>query len=231
MIGLRPRNQAGLQAYVDSISRRSSVTGRHYLTPAQVATAFSPLPASQAAVISYMQHMGLKETVTFKHHLLIGFQGTIGQAEQAFHIQINNYRSPFGSDFYALASEPGVPAALASIIQSISGLDTVSHYTHPPMLSPKQITSTTSTPQVTSCIQQTSSSPWKTPGQITGAYNIVGLYNQGLHGEGQTVGLFELDDYSANDIHAYASCFGGASVPISRILVSGGAGQGPIHFN
>ncbi len=227
MIGLRPRNQAGLQAYVDSISRRSSVTGRHYLTPAQVATAFSPLPASQDAVISYMQHMGLKETATFKHHLLIGFQGTIGQAEQAFHIQINNYRSPTGSEFYAPSSEPSVLSSLGSIIQSVSGLDTVSHFTHPPMLSPKQINSATSTPQVTSCIQQTSSSPWKTPGQITGAYNIVGLYNQGFHGEGQTVGLFELDDYSANDIHAYTSCFGGASVPISRILVSGGTGQGP----
>jgi hypothetical protein len=227
MIGLRARNQAGLQAYVDSISRRSSATGRHYLTPAQVTTAFSPLPASQNDIISYMQQMGFTETATFKHHLLIGFQGTIGQAEQAFHIQINNYRSPTGSEFYAPSSEPGVPAALGSIIQSVSGLDTVAHFTHPPMLSPKQITSSKLASQVTTCIQPTSSSWFNTPSIITGAYNITGLYNQGFHGEGQTVGLFELDDYSANDIHAYTSCYGGASVPISRILVNGGAGSGP----
>jgi subtilase family serine protease len=227
IIGLRPRNQAGLKAYVDSISRRTSVTGRHYLTPAQVIAAFSPLPASQDAVISYMQQMGLKETVTFKHHLLIGFQGTIGQAEQAFHIQINNYRSPAGSEFYAPSSEPSVPSSLGSIIQSISGLDTVSHFTHPPIRSSKQITTSASAPQATTCIQQTSSSPWKTPRQITGAYNITGLYNSGFRGEGQRVGLFELDDYSAGDIQAYTSCYGGASVPISRILVSGGTGHGP----
>jgi len=31
----------------------------------------------------------------------------------------------------------------------------------------------------------------------------------GLQGQGQTVGLFELDGYSASDIQTYAQCFGG----------------------
>ena len=52
MVGLHLRNQAALQTFVDNMSKVHSVTGHHFLTPAQVTTAFGPLPASQDAVIS-----------------------------------------------------------------------------------------------------------------------------------------------------------------------------------
>lgn len=226
MIGLQLRHQAQLQSYVDGMSRPHSVIGRQYLSLAQVMTAFGPLPTSQQALIAYMQSNGFTTTTTFKHRLLIGFQGTVGQAEQAFHLQINNYRAPDGTLFYAPATDPSVPAQLASFIESINGLDSTTSFSHPPVLSPA-VTSSTATAHATSCIQQTYQSNFFTPSQITGAYNLTGLYNLGYHGEGQTVGLFELDDYSSSDIKVYTSCFGGASVPISRILVNGGTGHAP----
>lgn len=68
MVGLRLRNEAALRTFVDNMSKVHSVTGRHFLTPAQVTTAFSPLPASQDAVISYMQQMGFTKTVTYKSY-------------------------------------------------------------------------------------------------------------------------------------------------------------------
>ena len=71
------------------------------------------------------------------------------------------------------------------------------------------------------------------PNQIATAYNLTGLYNVGFRGEGQTVALYELDNYVPSDISAYTKCYGGSSVPINRIAVNGGApatpGQGAIE--
>lgn len=226
-IGLRLRRQADLQHYVEAISQPHSVPGRHYLTPAQLTSAFGPLPSSEQAVIAYMQSKGFTLTTPSRQHLLTGFSGTVGQAEQAFQIQINNYRAPDGTQFYAPSTDPGVPVQLANVIQSINGLDSATHFTHPPKLSPKQLISRSATPHALTCPQPTSSSEFNTPGESASAYDVTGLYNAGFHGEGQTVGLFELDDYSSSDIHMYTSCYGGSSVPIERILVNGGTGHAP----
>src|ERR1700730_9440667 len=94
LVGFRLRNQQMLKSYVDSMSRPHSVTAHRYLTPAEIARAFSPSQVSQSAVIAYLQQAGFSITQTYKHQLAIGFMGTIGQAESAFHLTINNYVTP-----------------------------------------------------------------------------------------------------------------------------------------
>src|SRR5260370_1123886 len=140
LVGFRLRNQQMLKDYVDSMSRPHSVTAHRYLTPAKIAQAFAPSQASQSAIIAYLQQAGFTLTQTYKHQLALGFTATIGQAESAFHIQINNYRAPGGRVFYAPGSDPGVPASIAPFIQSIIGLDNARQYTHPPLLSNKHVT-------------------------------------------------------------------------------------------
>jgi kumamolisin len=48
-----------------------------------------------------------------------------------------------------------------------------------------------------------------TPSQVATAYDFSKLYNAGFRGEGQTVGLLELDGFSASDIASYTACVGG----------------------
>lgn len=222
-IGLRLRNQATLQAYVNTMAQTNMAGSHHYMTPAQVASAFGPLPSSEQTVISYMQQAGFTATAEFKNHMLINFQGTIGQAENTFQVQINNYRAPDGRLFYATTTNPSVTPPLASIIQSISGLDSAAVYSHPPVLSPQQAGAKAQNGANTTCAATNTAG--YTPTQIANAYNLSGMYNAGFHGEGQIVGLYELDDYNPGDVSAYTSCYGGASVPIQRISVAGGAGN------
>lgn len=132
-VGLKLRNADSLKAYVDSASRTKSINARRHLTQAQIAAAYAPLASSQQAVIAYMQSYGFQVTSTGKLHLVIGFQGTAGDAENAFHIQINNYRSPKGQNFYAPASGPSVPITLARLIQNVAGLSNSAHFSHPPI--------------------------------------------------------------------------------------------------
>ena len=235
LVGLHPRNEANLKSYVDTLARTHSTTAHRYLNPTQVAEAFAPLSSSQSAVIVYMQQAGFSESETYTHHLLIGFTGTIGEAENAFYIQINNYRAPGGREFYAPSNNPSVPIALAVFIQSITGLDNARVYTHPPIVSTQHTSTSNITSNSNNCMSAQSGPPFSyyTPNQIAAAYNLTGLYNAGFRGEGQTVALYELDNYVPSDISAYTKCYGGSSVPISRIAVNGGTpttpGQGAIE--
>src|SRR6266702_3591283 len=229
LIGLHPRNETNLKSYVDTLSRSRSTTVHRYLTPTQVAAAFAPLSSSQSAIIAYMKQAGFSESETYTHHLLIGFTGTIGEAENAFYVHINNYRAPGGREFYAPASDPGVPIALAAFIQSVTGLDSARIYTHPPIVVPKHASTSNTTSNSNNCMaaQPGPSFSYYIPNQIAAAYNLTGLYNAGFRGEGQTVALYELDNYVPSDISTYTKCYGGSSVPISRIAVNGGAPAAP----
>ncbi len=227
LVGYRLRNQQMLTSYVDSMSRSRSVTAHRYLTPAQIARAFAPSQGSQSAVIAYLQQAGFSITQTYKHQLAIGFKGTIGQAERAFHISINNYVTAGGRVFYAPGSDPSVPDTIAPYIQSITGLDNARQFTHPPVLSKTRVTASVAGARNVGCLaaQPGPTYSYYIPSQVATAYNLTSLYSAGLRGEGQTVALLELDDYNASDITAYTSCYSGASVPITRILVNGGTGK------
>src|SRR5579883_441893 len=227
-VGLQLRNTDSLKAYVDSASRTKSINAHHHLTQAQIAAAYAPLASSQQAVVDYLQGYGFRVTSTGKLNLVIGFQGTVGDAESAFHIQINNYRSSNGQTFYAPASDPSVPIALARVIQNVAGLSNSAHFSHPPIHKLKSSNPKIATTSNANC----SVNGGYTPSQIASAYNLTSFYNAGFQGEGQTVALFELDDYSSGDISNYTSCLGGKQVPINRISVDGGpqgAGAGAIE--
>lgn len=229
LIGLRPRNAQAMKAQADALAQLHPVGTRRYMTPAQIATAFAPAPSVQSALVAYMQGEGFSLSDTYKNRLIVGFRGTIGTAEKAFGIQVNNYREPSGRIFYAPASDPGVPSNLAPYIQSIIGLDNARQLSHPPVLAKSSSTRQGAQPNGGSCLpaQPGPTYTYYIPGQIQSAYNLNGLYNAGYQGQGQTVALLELDDYYSGDISAYTSCYGGASVPISRILVNGGTGNPP----
>jgi kumamolisin len=216
-----------LKAQADAITQLRHPQTRRYLTPAQVATAFAPTSATQSALIAYMQGRGFSLTNTYKDRLIIGFNGTIAVAEKAFGVQINNYRAPDGRIFYAPSNEPGMPTSLAPDIQSIIGLDDAIQYTHLPAQA-KSVQAVAQTNNI-SCLpaQPGPIFTYYVPSQIQSAYNLVGLYNQGYQGQGQTIALLELDDYNSSDISAYTACYGGSSVPVSRILVNGGTGLPP----
>ncbi|GAC1481327.1 MAG: hypothetical protein NVS2B12_36420 [Ktedonobacteraceae bacterium] len=76
------------------------------------------------------------------------------------------------------------------------------------------------TPSI-SCLGHGSS--YYTPDQVQAAYNLSGIYNRGIHGEGQTVALFELDTFQAGDLAAYTSCYGHSHTSIQTIKAGSGS--------
>src|SRR6266704_1993303 len=225
-VGLSLRNQAELAAYLQQITTPHSPLYHHYLNAETFAALYGPLPSSEAAVISYLRSQGFTITATYPNHLVVDAQGTVAQAEQTFQTQINNYQEADGKRFFANASAPSLPSTLAPLVASVVGLDNLvqygrvplSHGKAKPSLAPsKNVSADITCPQPGSTTLPTS----YTPSQIATAYDFNQLYANGNLGEGQTVGLLELDGFSPNDIALYASCFGGKNTAIQNIPIDG----------
>lgn len=215
-IGLNLRYENQLQGYVQDIYRPKSINYHRYLTPRQFDGVFAPSPATYNAVLHYLQQSGFTITNTYANRLLINFRGTIGQAEQVFHVTINNYTAPNGQAYYANTSDPQLPASIASNVLSLDGLNNALHFQHAAMPA-RNLPGNGSTSPTVSCPGH--GGGYLTPDQIASGYNLQGIYNQGLHGGGQIVGLFELDSFQASDISTYESCYGKSKTNIATIKV------------
>src|SRR2546421_379228 len=219
-IGLRLRNAAALNNYVKDISRPNSVNFHRYLAPAQFTEVFAPKKATHDAVLQYLQSSGFTIGHTYKHRMLISFAGTVGLAEQVFHIAINNYTAPNGEAFYSNNSDPLLPASFVGAIQVISGLNNAVHWHHAP-LSKRSLPAGTTSPNSNAVTCLGHGSGYYTPDQTASAYNLNGLYNSGYNGEGQTLALFELSTFQISDLTTYASCYGHSHTPIYTIVSHG----------
>ena len=234
-VGLALRNQDQLSALLQSLYDPSSPNYHQYLTPDQFAQQFGPTADQRQAVISYLSGQGF--TVTQTYSTLIDFSGPESLAEHVFGVTINDYQIPDGRSFFSNATQPTLPAYLAQSIVSISGLDNANQFYHPPITS-------RNAPSLSPNAGANCPAPGQSgggsggggifgggsqvayiPSQFSKAYNYDGLHSAGLHGEGQTVGVFELDGYSQSDIQAYTQCFGGGNVALQNVALDGFNGQ------
>jgi kumamolisin len=228
-IGLTLRNQNQLSELLQSLYDPSSPDYRHYLTPDEFAQRFGPTSEQRQAVIDFLTRQGFSISQTSTD--LIDFSGAESLAERVFEVTINNYRGPSGRIFYANATRPKFPADLALAITSISGLDDANLFAHPPIpwhnvraFNPNAVSNCPTAGQGGGGTFGGSQVGY-IPSQFAKAYNFDGLHSAGLQGQGQTVGIFELDGYSLSDVQTYMQCFGGGSVPIQNVMIDGFNGQ------
>ena len=203
-------DEAGMQAFVDSVNDPKSRTYHQYLTPEEIGQRFG-LPLGQVqGVANYLRAKGITVDLIAKNRLSILAQGTVSQVENAFHTTINNYESnyinePGNPHFYAPASNPKLPASIAKSVIDVSGLES---YTRPQF---RQVLN---------------------PNQTRTLYNTLTMYNGGKHGEGRTVGISNWDGYRLSNVPLYYSQYGlptpsgGVGSNITVITISGGAGSG-----
>ncbi|HEU0000697.1 MAG TPA: S53 family peptidase, partial [Ktedonobacteraceae bacterium] len=232
-VGLALRNQDQLSALLQGLYDRSSSNYHQYLTPDQFAQRFGPAAGQRQQVIDYLTGQGF--TVTQTYPTLIDFSGSESLAEHVFGVSINDYTAPDGRSFFSNATAPTLPAYIAQSIVSISGLDNANQFSHPPI--PSHNAPSLSPNAGANCPAPGTSGSGGgggifggsqvayIPSQFATAYNYDALHSAGLHGEGQTVGVFELDGYSQSDIQAYTQCFGGGSVPLQNVALDGFNGQ------
>jgi subtilase family serine protease len=208
-ISLPSRNEAELQALLQSIYDPASPMYRHFLSVAQFTARYGPSESDYRSLLKFALEHGLQPHAVAANRRVLDVRATVADVERAFGIAIGLYRHPTEPRvFYAPDREPtlnlGVP------VLHISGLD---DYVLP---TPRLVLGSESD----ELKKSTGSGPH---GSFTGA-DVRAAYYGGtaLTGAGQSVGLFEYAGYDLSDVTNYFTHIGQKNVvPIVGESVNG----------
>ena len=130
-IWLNPHNRGELDALAEQLYDRTSPNYRHFLNRAQIAARFAPTAEEAKTVGQFFEAHNLKVVKVGPDNFFVRARGTVGEVENAFHVQLNNYQV-LGKTIRANDRDPYVDGAAAPLAMAISGLDN-GEYEHPLM--------------------------------------------------------------------------------------------------
>ena len=155
------------------------------ISPSAYAADFSPEPALVARAVSALRTAGLNASWQAPSSL-IAADGPAPAASSALTVNIESYRLPDGTTFYAAREQPRLPPALAAVVGDVSGLDNYRR-AHGYAVRPGGLIVT----------------------DLITYYNLKPLRAAGLDGNGQTILLPEIDDLPhLNDLEKFATKYG-----------------------
>ena len=227
-ITLQPPDPAALQSYATAVSTPGSSAYRHYLSVAAFRARFGPTDAQIAAVRSALSSAGLTPSPVSANGLVITLSGSAAQLSSVFSTSFDQVKLAGGRTAYVNTSAPAIPNSIASMIQSVTGLDSL--IVAQPLGLHRRLDSgrdratgeranaVTGGPQA--CANGRAVLNSYTADELASAYGFSGLYGQGDLGAGETIGLLELEPYARSDVLNYASCYG-ISPSVTNISVDG----------
>jgi subtilase family serine protease len=240
-VTLQPQDPAGLAAFASEVSTPGSPLYRDYITPAEFAQRFGATPDEVQAVESSLRAHGLNPGSVSPNSLSIPVTATAGDLSQAFSTSFSRIALSGGRTAIVNQQAPSLDAVIASDVQTVLGLDTL---TAAKPLLVRAHAASAPTPQVRPHVvtggpqpcplatQTAASQGGLTDDQIASAYGMSRLYQSGGaggapdEGAGQTVAILELEPYDQQDIANYKTCYG-VNALVGNVLVDGGAGSGP----
>lgn len=126
-VALKIQNKAALDDFIAAAHNPASPLFRARLQSSDVAANFLPSQAQAQAVVDYLSHAGFTNISVSANRLLVSADGTANNAQAAFATRLVKASDENGHAAYANIDDAKVPAALADIVLSVSGLQTVSH--------------------------------------------------------------------------------------------------------
>jgi hypothetical protein len=219
---LRPRNEAALTRFIAAVTTpRSPMFGR-YLARDGYARAFGPAGAAVSAVRSQLAADGLQVTNVASDGLIVDFSGSASTVERAFGTGLERYKLADGTFGTATTSAIRVPAALASVVAGVVGLDNLAHLMPIPVLHGHRAARPAAAaagfphpPGSPNACANASNAALQMGGltddQIAHAYGAFGLYGAGDVAAGQQIAIYELEPFLPSDIHGFDTCYFGAT--------------------
>jgi hypothetical protein len=216
--------EAGLQKFLADVHRRGAPTYHQWLTPEGYGRRFGPADADVQAAQGWLRAHGFDVTRTAKGGHFIEFSGTAGQLRTAFHTEIHQYEVD-GESHYANSTEVSIPAALVPLVRGISPLNNFHAKPYLNIAGPAHYSRTTdrATPLWTIPNPLGTKNPYfypVAPGDFATQYDLAPLYQAGVNGSGQTIGIINESNIDLSLIAAYQTLFGLPSNP-TQVVVDG----------
>jgi len=217
--------QSELTALLDDLQNPFSPSFHRWLTPEQFADRFGLSQNDLNKVVAWLEGQGFTVTWKARSRTWVSFSGTASQVQTAFQTEIHNF-SFHDATYYANATEPSVPSALAGVVLAIHGLD---NYPLKPGGVVRKV-SAGLTPAFTSYI---SGNTYVAPGDFAVIYDLNSLYSAGIDGTGQSIAVMGQTDLysdpSANsDITAFRNAAGLPPNSPQVVLIPGATDPGVV---
>ncbi len=206
---VKPRHaQALTNAVYDSVDPNSP-TYHHYLSPNQVANDYGLTPKQVDQFKAYFRRYKLVPKV-YSGHLVIHVRGRYTEIEKAFQARAASkayYKK------YQKSTRVSLPKRLSKLTAAIIGVKTPKKVAKADKIKTNLVK--TKTKPDTDVSATTFSKRWGTQ-KYTSHYGVNSLYQQGLTGKGQRIGVITVEDFKPGDIKKYLIEDGG-NTDVSRI--------------
>jgi kumamolisin len=180
---LRVRERA-LRRYMAGLFEPSSALYGHYVSPSEFGRRFGIGPVAERRLARRLHALGIEVISPYPDDTAIGVRATAATIRRIFGSTIRHHRDSGGA-YDEPTPAPRVPAALARWVTGISGLDTKLPVQTDDLPNPGVLT----------------------PTLATSGYDVTPLSSDGDKGNGQTIGLLSLGQYSKPDYEAFSREF------------------------
>jgi len=212
--------ETALREFMNDVHLRGSARYHKWLTPQEYGRRFGPSDSDIQTAENWLKSQGFNVARVTKSKQLIEFSGTAGQLRNAFHTEIHQYDVE-GEKHYANASEISIPAALASLVRGVSPLNDFRAKPQLQALGSAAYSRATkkTTPQWTLPNGNTNFYALA-PEDFATQYDLTPLYQAGVSGAGQTIGIINESNIDVSLVNAYQQLFGLPSNP-TQVVIDG----------
>jgi subtilase family serine protease len=189
------REQAFQRLLIEQQDSRST-RFHQWLTPEQIGAQYGPTATEIDAVRGWLESKGLRVDRVANSRMFVVFRGRVAEVNAAFGVEMHEYRGVHGA-LLSTAQAPKIPAALAAVVGSITGLS--EHHTQPAAHGRAGVR-----PELTYCYQS-GCDAYVTPADFATIYDINSVYSAGTKGAGQTIAIVGRAQVWSSDIEEYES--------------------------
>jgi hypothetical protein len=224
MLRRSPQQEAALRQLVQEQLTVNSPNFHKWLTPEQFGEQFGVADTDIQTVSSYLSAHGFTVGRVYKNKMAIEVTGTAAQLSETFHTEIHSY-SIHGQRYFANATDPSIPAALAPVVRGFASLNNIRENT--------QVQNTTHSAKATFEPETHRMKPAYTgqtgntyyyyvaPADVQTIYNIpVTSSSPGAAGAGVSVGVIGDSQINVSLVERYQS-ISGATGPAPVEIVDG----------
>jgi uncharacterized protein (TIGR03437 family) len=196
--------QAALQQLLADQQDPTSPQYHKWLTPEQYADRFGRSQTDLQQVRAWLESQGFTVTYVARGRTWMTFWGTAQQVQSALHTEIHRYNVD-GVAHYANATDPSIPAALASLVTGFRGLDDFRW--KPRLVQGKPLANVVG------------GSHALAPDDLATIYDIAPLYAAGIDGTGQSMAVVGQTDIKIADIDQFRSTFHLPAIKLQQTLI------------
>ena len=199
--------EASLHQLIGDLHAPGSPSYHQWLTPDQFGQQFGPTDADVATLSAWLQGHGFGNVKLNPGRQTLEFSGNVAQFRSAFHADIHKY-AVNGQTHYAAASDPMVPAALATVLGGFTSLNNFRPHTASHLLGKATYNAKARKASPNWTTDNAGASFLVAPGDYAVQYDLNPLYTAGTNGTGQTIAIIDASNIDVSLVNNFRTLFG-----------------------